>query len=225
MLEIKGLAKTYPGGEQAVLSELAFQLASGESAALMGASGSGKSTLLHVIGTLDSADAGQVLFEGIDLQQQNDAQRCQFRRQQLGFIFQQYNLLPTLNVLDNILFPRRLLGLSDKLSTVDELIAALDIAPLLKRWPEQLSGGQQQRVAIARALSHQPKLLLADEPTGNLDEQLSQQVMGLLSAQVEQQGCALLLVTHSREAAAHCHQHWRLHNGQAQLCERLDDAS
>lgn len=168
----------------------------------MGASGSGKSTLLHLMGGMDSVSSGEIWFEGLPLHLASADELCHYRRHSLGFVFQQFNLLPTLNVQDNILFPRRLLGLAEQDAATGALIEQLQLQSLLHRWPDELSGGQQQRVAIARALAHQPQLLLADEPTGNLDDHMSRSVLGLLVGLCRDFNCALVMATHSLEMAA-----------------------
>jgi putative ABC transport system ATP-binding protein len=177
-------------------------LAGGDSIALLGASGSGKSTLLQIAAGLETPDQGEVRVLGEPLQSLGERQLALLRRRHLGFVFQQFNLLPGLKVLDNVLFQRRLNGLPDEDEWTRELYAVLELGPLLHRPVEVLSGGQQQRVAIARALAHRPELVFADEPTGNLHDTLSRQIMELLARLVDESGCSLLLVTHSRRTAA-----------------------
>ncbi|GAA5214999.1 ABC transporter ATP-binding protein [Corallincola platygyrae] len=221
MLSVENVGKSYGGhaasgnpSDTEVLKGVNLTIERGEMLALMGASGSGKSTLLHLIGGLDQQFSGEIRFEGLSLGNASDEALCDYRRRQLGFVFQQFNLLPTLSVQDNLLFPRRVLGLSEQSDHTEHLIERLGLAELLHRWPDQLSGGQQQRVAIARALSHQPPLILADEPTGNLDDELSHQVMALLTELCRSANSALVMVTHSREMASYLDKTQLLHNRQ-----------
>ena len=201
LLTLRDVTKTYPGTERAVLSGVSFDLAAGEMLALTGESGSGKSTLLHLIGGLDSADSGKVAIDGTDLTPMDDVGRAAIRRGKVGVIFQQFNLIPSLNVAANIAFQARLCGRhdSDRAAT---LAKRLGLDEHLHKYPEQLSGGQQQRVAIARTLAPQPKLVLADEPTGNLDEATADTVLTVLYELVAETGAGLILVTHSERLAA-----------------------
>ena len=204
MLELRGIFKSFHDGESElqVLHDVDLALAGGDSIALLGASGSGKSTLLQIAAGLETPDQGEVRVLGEPLQSLGERQLALLRRRHLGFVFQQFNLLPGLKVLDNVLFQRRLNGLPDEDEWTRELYAVLELGPLLHRPVEVLSGGQQQRVAIARALAHRPELVFADEPTGNLHDTLSRQIMELLARLVDESGCSLLLVTHSRRTAA-----------------------
>ena len=204
MLELRGIFKSFHDGESElqVLHDVDLTLAGGDSIALLGASGSGKSTLLQIAAGLETPDRGEVRVLGESLRSLGERQLALLRRRHLGFVFQQFNLLPGLKVLDNVLFQRRLNRLSDEDEWTAELFSALELKPLLHRPVEVLSGGQQQRVAIARALAHRPELVFADEPTGNLHDTLSRQIMELLARLVDESGCSLLLVTHSRRTAA-----------------------
>ena len=204
MLQLRGISKSFHDGESElqVLHDVDLRLAAGDSIALLGASGCGKSTLLQIAAGLETPDRGQVEVLGRPLHSLGERPLALLRRRHLGFVFQQFNLLPGLNVLDNVLFQRRLNGLPDEDEWTAELYAVLELRPLLRRPVEVLSGGQQQRVAIARALAHRPELVFADEPTGNLHDTLSRQIMELLARLVEESGCSLLLVTHSRQMAA-----------------------
>lgn len=204
MLALKSISKSFHDGESEllVLDGIDLELKAGESMALLGASGNGKSTLLQIAAGLEEPDSGYVRVLGQDLSVMNERELALMRRQHLGFVFQQFNLLPGLDVQNNILFQRRLNRLGDRDAWVDELIDVLELAPLLHRPVEVLSGGQQQRVAIARALAHRPQLVFADEPTGNLHDTLSRQVMALMVKLVAESDCSLLLVTHNREMAA-----------------------
>ena len=203
MLAVSDLHKSYPTaqGELHVLRGIDLVLARGESLALTGESGSGKSTLLHLIATLDQPDSGEILFEGQSLTGLSDSERARLRREQLGVVFQQFNLIPSLKVKDNLAFQARLAGRLDE-TWQAELQERLGLSDLLDRYPEQLSGGQQQRVAIGRTLAGRPDLILADEPTGNLDEQTGDQVLSLCLDLVRRSGAALLMVTHSPRLAA-----------------------
>jgi putative ABC transport system ATP-binding protein len=204
MFTLRSVSKSYHDGESEllVLHNVDLRLDPGESVALLGASGSGKSTLLQIAAGLERPDRGEIHILGQPLLKLAEREQSLLRRRHLGFVFQQFNLLPGLDVRDNLLFQRRLNRLPDHDAWIDELVETLDLAPLLRRPVEVLSSGQQQRVAIARALSHRPELLFADEPTGNLHDSLSRQVMSLLTRLVEEAGSSLLLVTHSREMAA-----------------------
>ncbi len=199
LLEAKGLAKSY--GSTKVFSGINLQLEAGELVALLGESGSGKSTLLNCLAGLDEVDQGSIQLAGADLTRMDEGQRALLRRAKLGFVFQAFHVLPHLSVADNIGLPLLLLQRPDK-ARVQEMLKAVGLGDLGARLPRQLSGGPLQRVAIARALVHRPALLLADEPTGNLDANNAQAVLDLLLAQVREQGSACLLVTHSEKAAA-----------------------
>ena len=203
MLSVHNLTKTYrSAGEQvAVLRGVHLEIVAGESVALTGESGSGKSTLLHLIAGLDQADSGEVWLGETLVSGLSDAGRAALRRDRLGLVFQQFNLIPSLNVADNLVFQARI---AERYDTAwhAELVERLGLGDLLKRYPEQLSGGQQQRVAIGRALAIKPLLLLADEPTGNLDEATADDVLSLARDLVVRTGCGFLMVTHSTRLAA-----------------------
>ena len=215
MLELRSIYKSFHDGESdlQVLRGVNLTLATGESMALLGASGNGKSTLLQIAAGLEQPDSGEVLVLGRSLGALNEKELAMLRRRQLGFVFQQFNLLPGLNVRDNLLFQRRLNRLDDQDAWIEELVTVLGLGSMLHRPVEVLSSGQQQRVAIARALAHKPQLLFADEPTGNLHDTLSRQVMTLLMSLVAESGCSLLLVTHNREMAAITGRRLLLENG------------
>ena len=202
VLSVRGLAKTYrSAGEQVVvLRGVNLDIAAGERVALSGESGSGKSTLLHLIAGLDRADGGEIRLAGTALTDLTDAGRAALRRDRLGLVFQQFNLIPSLNVEDNLVFQSRIAGRHDA-AWHAELVERLGLGALLRRYPEQLSGGQQQRVAIGRALAVKPLLLLADEPTGNLDEATADEVLALARDLVIRTGCGFLMVTHSARLA------------------------
>ncbi|MGM0914732.1 MAG: ABC transporter ATP-binding protein [Pseudomonadota bacterium] len=203
MLEFRQVHKAYatPQGPLEVLAGVDLTLEAGRSLALMGESGSGKSTLLHLAAGLDLPDAGEVRLGGQAISTLAEPERARLRRESLGLVFQQFHLVPSLSVLDNLRLQARLAGREDSAWSA-ELIARLGLAGLEGRYPEQLSGGQQQRLAIGRALAPRPPLLLADEPTGNLDEATAGEVLELLLSLVHETGCALLMVTHSPRIAA-----------------------
>lgn len=215
MLKLKSIFKSFHDGESElqVLRGVDLELNSGDSVALLGASGNGKSTLLQIAAGLENPDSGEVHLFGRALSTMNERDLALLRRRHLGFVFQQFNLLPGLNVRDNLLFQRRLNRLGDRDDWIDELTDVLGLGPLLKRPVEVLSSGQQQRVAMARALAHKPRLVFADEPTGNLHDTLSRQVMELLVRLVEESGCGLLLVTHNREMAGFASRRLMLEEG------------
>ncbi|MEM9429741.1 MAG: ABC transporter ATP-binding protein [Pseudomonadota bacterium] len=199
MLELRGIRKSY--GEVSVLDDINLDLAAGAALALTGESGSGKSTLLHLIAALDSADAGEIRISGRDVHTLDEPGRADLRRTQLSLVFQQFNLIPTIRVAENIAFQARLAGRHDAAWDA-EIARRLGIDGLLARYPEEISGGQAQRVAIARALAARPPLLLADEPTGNLDEATGDAVLALMLELVRETQTALLFVTHSPRLAA-----------------------
>ncbi|MBL4831311.1 MAG: ABC transporter ATP-binding protein [Aliivibrio sp.] len=216
MLQLHDLNKGFlDGGEfHPVLQGAELTLQQGCQIALMGESRSGKSTLLNLIAGLDSADSGEIWFGKFALHTAKQRESTAYRRNNIGLIFQQFNLLPTLTVSDNIRFCRELRGLPKNESLWRQIISALDLMPLLSRFPEEVSGGQQQRAAIARALYMEPKLLLADEPTGSLDEKNAEAVMRLLTTLARDFNCSLLLVTHSESVANHLDGRIRLQGGQ-----------
>ena len=217
MLEITDLTKSYRSASEtvAVLRGVNLRVAARESVALTGESGSGKSTLLHLIAGLDAADGGEITVDGTALSGLNDAARAELRRDRLGLVFQQFNLIPSLSVEDNLKFQSRLAGRHDA-AWHGELVERLGLGDLTRRYPEQLSGGQQQRVAIGRALAPKPLLLLADEPTGNLDEDTADEVLALARDLVARSGCGFLMVTHSTRLAATLDRRVTLHAGRIQ---------
>jgi putative ABC transport system ATP-binding protein len=196
---VHDLAKRY--GDVPVFEHVSLEVARGEFVAIVGESGVGKSTLLNCMAGLDTWDEGTVLLAGQDLAQLNDDQRALLRRREVGFVFQAFHVLPHLDVAQNVALPLMLLNRADD-ARVQQMLDAVGLHGFGERLPQQLSGGQLQRVAIARALVHGPSLLLADEPTGNLDPKTAAKVMDVLIAQTRERGASLVLVTHS-EAAAH----------------------
>jgi putative ABC transport system ATP-binding protein len=203
VLSVRNLTKTYhsAGERVTVLRGVNLNVAAGERVALTGESGSGKSTLLHLIAGLDRPDGGEIKLTGTSVADLTEAGRAALRRDRIGLVFQQFNLIPSLTVEDNLVFQSRIAGRHD-VAWHDELVERLGLGGLLKRYPEQLSGGQQQRVAIGRALAARPLLLLADEPTGNLDEATADDVLALARDLVARTGCGFLMVTHSAHLAA-----------------------
>jgi putative ABC transport system ATP-binding protein len=220
MLIVEDLHKSFATaqGRLPVLRGVQLQLAAGTSLALMGESGSGKSTLLHLIAGLERVDSGRILIHGQPLNGRNEAELARWRREGIGLVFQQYNLISSLNVAANLAFQARLAGRQDA-QWQSHLSERLGLAPLLQRYPEQLSGGQQQRLAIGRALAARPQLVLADEPTGSLDETSSEAVLELFLELVREAGSSLLMVTHSARLAARLAHRLYLHQGRVQALE------
>ncbi len=200
LLSIDHARKSYPGGRP-VLNDVSLTLEQGQTLALTGESGSGKSTLLHLVAALDGFDGGEITLDGRAMSRLNDPERAELRRSALSLVFQQFNLIPSLTVAQNLSIHARLAGRDDP-DWVAHLTERLGLSDLKDRYPENLSGGQQQRVAIGRAMAIRPRLLLADEPTGNLDETASAVVLDLMLSLVADTGAALLLVTHSNEIAS-----------------------
>jgi putative ABC transport system ATP-binding protein len=204
ILAVESISKSFgSSADRKVLRDLSLQLADGEYVAIMGESGVGKSTLLNLIAGLDVPDTGRVLFAGKTLSALSDDARTLLRRAQMGFIFQAFHLLPHLDVERNIALPLALNGMTsaDMAQRVGELLDAVNLADRRHSLPSELSGGEMQRVAIARALAHRPRLVLADEPTGNLDAEAASEVLALLRQQLRRDGAAGILVTHSEVAA------------------------
>jgi len=214
VLNLKSIRKSYRSneGEVPVLNGVSLTLLAGETLALRGESGSGKSTVLHIAGALELPDEGSVEIGGKELSKMDDAGRAAVRRQDIAIIFQQFNLIPSLNVAANINFQANLSGPVDK-NKVTKIVSSLGLSDQMGKYPEALSGGQQQRVAIARALLAEPKLLLADEPTGNLDEQSAQSVLEQMLKLVAETNTALMVVTHSRNVASRMDKQLQLTGG------------
>jgi len=215
VLRLRGVSRRYHDGseEVRVLDAVDLNVAGGETVAITGESGSGKSTLLHLAGGMDLPDAGEIEIAGHAIQRMREPERTRFRARRIGLIFQDYNLIESLSAAENIELAGWLTGQKIAPKAVAALAGELGIADLLGRRPDQLSGGQQQRVAIARALIHGPVLVLADEPTGSLDQAHAEQVMAVLAASVTNRNCALVLVTHSQSAARRCDRVLRLEHG------------
>ena len=214
VLKVDSVRKSFRNsdGIVPVLQDVSFELEAGQTLALRGESGSGKSTLLHIAGALEAADAGRVWVSGRDLTVLDDNGRACLRRTDIALVFQQYNLIPSLTVAANISFQSALSGKVD-LAHIEQISAALGLSDQMRKYPEALSGGQQQRVAIARAIAARPKLLLADEPTGNLDEKTAEDVLEQMLKLATQAGTALMVVTHSPNIAARMDRQLHLRSG------------
>jgi lipoprotein-releasing system ATP-binding protein len=217
VLELEGLTRSYFQGsrEIRVLDHANARLHAGEAVALVGPSGAGKSTLLHMAGLLETPDAGRVLVAGEDCARMNDAARTAVRRSQMGFVYQFHQLLPEFSALENVVMPQLIRGRSmrDARQRARELLDLLGLGNRAEHRPAELSGGEQQRTAIARALANAPRLLLADEPTGNLDPATAERVFNDLMDLIEHTGVAALIATHNMELAARMHRALRLENG------------
>ena len=216
-IRVRDLQRRFREGERehVVLDNVSLDVRRGETVALRGRSGSGKSTLLNLIGGIDVPDSGQVIVAGVDLTGLNEHERTLFRRQHIGFVYQSFNLVPTLTVADNVRLVLELndVSASDAQARIDRLLAAVGLADRADSYPDVLSGGEQQRVAIARALSHGPAVLVADEPTGNLDDATAEVVLKLLDELVRQSGGTMLIATHSASVASMCDRVLELHAG------------
>jgi putative ABC transport system ATP-binding protein len=201
--------------ETTALDEVSFEIKAGEFVAIMGPSGCGKSTLLNILGLLDNPSSGQYYFNDVEVSDYSERQRARLRKENIGFVFQNFNLIEELNVFENVELPLIYLGMqaSERRARVEEVLDQMQIAHRKKHFPLQLSGGQQQRVAVARAVVAKPKLILADEPTGNLDSAHGEEVMNLLE-KLNQSGTTLIIVTHSQRDAEYSHRIIRLFDGQ-----------
>lgn len=215
---LTGVCRHFIEGEKrhTVLNDVSASFTEGQAIAIRGRSGSGKSTLLNLISGIDAPDSGEVEVAGQRLNKMTERERTLFRRQHIGFIYQAFNLIPTLTVADNV---RLVLELNhipeDEASTrIEELLAAVGLPDRANSYPDVLSGGEQQRVAIARALCHRPSIILADEPTGNLDDRTAEQVLILLDALLKNHGATIIVATHSAAVADYCDRIMELHNGQ-----------
>ncbi|MFD2656878.1 ABC transporter ATP-binding protein [Gracilibacillus thailandensis] len=205
MIKTIGLTKDFKAGKEmvSVLKGVEFTVKEGEFVGIIGPSGSGKTTLLHLLAGLDTPTEGSIQLNGDELSSQSEKQRTIFRRQKIGLVFQNYQLLPTLTVFENIAFPLHADGKKTSTKDVNELLEAVDLKGYEKRFPNELSGGQQQRVAIARALIHKPAILLADEPTGNLDRERSSEILDLLAKLHQERNQTIVMVTHDMFAAGY----------------------
>lgn len=222
ILRVENLCKTYGKGKNEVkaLDHISFSVNKGEFIAIIGPSGSGKSTLLHILGGVDKPTSGKVFMNDHDVYAQNDEQLAIFRRRQVGLIYQFYNLIPVLNVVENMTLPLKLDGQKVNEERVNELLDLLGLAERRKHLPSQLSGGQQQRVSIGRALINAPALVLADEPTGNLDSKSSQEIIGLLKHSNKKYGQTLVVITHDENIALQADRIIRIEDGQIVADER-----
>ena len=216
ILRVENVCKTYHTGETTVnaLTDISFSVQKGEFVAIIGASGSGKSTLLHILGGIDRPTSGEVIVDGQSVYEQTEDQLAVFRRRQVGLIYQFCNLIPVLNVEENITLPIRLDGRKINKKRLAELLEVLGLTKRRKHLPSQLSGGQQQRVSIGRALINAPAILLADEPTGNLDTQNTQEIMQLLKASNKSYHQTIVLITHDREIALQADRILEIQDGQ-----------
>ena len=220
MVETQDLCKVYGKGETAVhaLRNVNTTVEKGEFVALLGASGSGKSTLLHMLGAVDQPTSGKVAIDGVEVFRQKESELAVFRRRKMGFVFQFYNLIPVLDAEENILLPVRLDGQQPDQAYLEELLTTFGMQERRHYLPNQLSGGQQQRIAVARALVYRPAILLADEPTGNLDTQNSREIITLLKTSVRKFGQTLILITHDPSIAVQADRVLRMEDG------RLEEA-
>ena len=225
---IRNLCRSYQEGDQLhpVLNHLNAEIFRGETIALRGRSGSGKSTLLNLISGIDAPDEGQIQIAGSDITTMSERERTLFRRRHIGFVYQFFNLVPTINVEDNVKLVLELnkIPAPEATQRVNDLLTAVDLFDRKLSYPDVLSGGEQQRVAIARALAHRPYLLLADEPTGNLDDTTARSVFGLLDKLVQQVGGTMIVATHSVEVAGFCDRVLELRDGVLIAGERKDHA-
>ncbi len=221
IVQIRQLLKTYSEGDRklSVLAGINLEIHQGEFFALLGASGSGKSTLLNLLSGIDSPDAGSILLDGTDITTLNDRQQTLFRRDHIGIVFQFFNLIPTLTVLENITLPQELGGARSNSADkrAKRLLGQVGLGDRANTFPDKLSGGEQQRVAIARALLHEPKIVLADEPTGNLDEDTGNQVLQLLLDLTCRAGKTLIMATHNIEMVQSADRVCRIHEGHLQF--------
>lgn len=216
MILVENLSKAYRSGHsrQVVFERLSFRVQPGEVVALLGASGSGKTTLLNLISGIDTPDGGRVRLDGVEVHALAEPERTLLRRRRIGFVFQFFNLIPTLTVGENVALPLELLGTEGGAEArAAGLLEEVGLAGMRRRYPETLSGGEQQRAAVARALAHQPAILLADEPTGNLDEETGDRIVELLTGLARRQDTTVLLVTHSSRVAAAADRVLQLHRG------------
>jgi len=217
LLSMEKVSKTYPEGRErrVILNEADLSVEQGEFLAVVGKSGSGKTTLLNVLSGIDRLDSGRIVWDGVAFSELNDQQKTLFRRKNIGFVFQFLNLIPTLTVWDNLTLPLNLNGMTSPqdLQRAEQLLAEVGLADRRADYPDRLSGGEQQRGALVRALVHDPKLVLADEPTGNLDEDTGTLVLNLLDRLTRQMGKGMVMVTHSLDAAARADRIVRLKEG------------
>jgi len=217
IIEMENIQKYYRQGkiETPALSNINFSLNENDFVALTGPSGSGKSTLLNLCGLIDQPSSGKVNFYGKDISQNSEKELCTIRRQQLGFVFQGFNLIPVMSVFDNIEYPLTLLGIAPKKSKqrTQQILEEVGLTSFANQLPDQISGGQKQRVAIARALISKPKLVIADEPTANLDSQTASEIIQLMQQLHDQSGTAFIIATHDERMSSQCKSIYQLHDG------------
>ncbi len=229
LIRLRDIHRRFVEGEREhiVLDGLDLDIERGASVAICGRSGSGKSTLLNLIGGIDVPDAGEVTVDSVSLVTLDERERTLFRRRHIGFVYQAFNLIPTLSVSDNIRLVLELNGVKGRPATIriNTLLDAVGLDGRADSFPDVLSGGEQQRVAIARALSHEPPILIADEPTGNLDDATAERIIKLLSDIVREHGTTLVMATHSADIAAACDRVIHLHNGRIETDDSVDSAS
>ena len=223
LMQIQHLSKVYGQGENQVraVDDISFTVEKGEFLAIIGPSGSGKSTLLHILGGVDRPTSGKVFVDGQDVYAQNEDQLAIFRRRQVGLIYQFYNLIPVLNVVENMTLPVLMDGRQVNQERLEELLDVLGLRGREKYLPNQLSGGQQQRVSIGRALMHAPAVVLADEPTGNLDSKNSQEIVELLKMSNKKYGQTLVIITHDENIALQAHRVIAIEDGRITRDERI----
>ena len=221
LVRLDGLTKTYQEGDRLrpVLDGLDARFAAGDLIVLLGRSGSGKSTLLNLVSGIDLPTSGTVTIAGTDLTALSERERTLFRRRHIGFVFQAFNLIPTLSVLENLLFPMELIGQRDQIGRARALLEKVGLADRADTFPDRLSGGERQRVAIGRALAHEPRLILADEPTGNLDYETGRHVMNLLESMVRDHGTTMIVATHDRDIVPRANRVVQLRNGRLEETE------
>lgn len=227
-ISLRHLSKSFSEGrrEHRVLDDVSADFLSGETIAVRGRSGSGKSTLLNLVGGIDTPDAGRVVVAGVDLTGLSERDRTLFRREHIGFVYQAFNLVPTLDVADNIRLVLELNGVPPRESQerIEDLLEAVGLADRADSYPDVLSGGEQQRVAIARALCHEPAVVIADEPTGNLDDSTADIVLALLDRLVRERGGTMLIATHSARVAAVCDREIEIHGGKLATPAQVRDS-
>ena len=227
-ISLRQLSKSFSEGrrQHRVLDDVSADFLRGETIAVRGRSGSGKSTLLNLVGGIDTPDAGRVVVAGVDLTGLSERDRTLFRREHIGFVYQAFNLVPTLDVADNIRLVLELNGVPPRESQdrIEELLEAVGLADRADSYPDVLSGGEQQRVAIARALCHEPAVVIADEPTGNLDDSTADVVLALLDRLVRERGGTMLIATHSARVAAVCDREIEIHGGKLATPAQVRDS-
>lgn len=221
LLGVHHIKKVVTSGQEqlTILDDVSFELAAGDTAAVVGASGSGKSTLLAILAGLDIATEGSVFFEGEDLGQLDEERRAQLRSGRVGFVFQSFHLLPSLTALENVMLPLELAGRDDARDAAEEMLATVGLGERLHHYPQHMSGGEQQRTALARGFVGTPRILFADEPTGNLDHRTGAAVIDELFSLNERSGTALVLVTHDEQVASRCRRRFQLDAGRLREAE------